>query len=468
MSYAAEFLIEKGILKEYYGAGGEIEIPEGVTDIAPFAFCYCEIERLILPKSLIRLKKDALRRCRSLKTVVITGKNLKFGKEVFSEAPDFPYVVAPELPFGDLPPEVKANCCCGFAKEEGSFRKSVSETYLKYIQHQRKTLYPAALLCDELLRLMLREKFVTRDEAAELVTALSQSGKTELSAEVMRYQSANFKPRDPLKEMLREANRDPYCVTEVKKLWEFERRADGTAKIFAYKGNDEQAAVPPRIGKAVVTELGDLCFHFSNRPRLEKGVKRLPLRRVYLPDSVLKIGKRAFDGCTELEEIRLPENLSELPAGIFEDCRSLTKITLPQGLRRIGTRAFLRCDGLTEMVFPTPLETVDSYAFSACRNLSAITFEGGTEELLTEAFSDCVSLETVVIKEGAKRLGYGAFGGCECLREITLPESLAEIGRNAFYGCQNLTVFAPKDSFAKAYAKEHRMNFKETETEDLK
>ena len=468
MSYAAEFLIEKGILKEYYGAGGEIEIPEGVTDIAPFAFCYCEMERLLLPKSLIRLKKDALRRCRSLGTVVVVGKSLKFGKEVFSEAPGFPAVVAPELPLGDVPPEVKQNCCCGFAKEEACFKKSAADTYLKYIQHQRKSLYPAALLCDELLRLMLREKFVTRDEAAELVTALSQNGKTELSAEVMRYQSANFKPRDPLKELLREANRDPYSVTEVRKLWEFERRADGTAKIFVYKGNDEQAAMPPRIGKSVVTEVGELCFHFSNRPRPEKGVKRLPLRRVFIPDTVQKIGKRAFDGCTELSEVHLPESLTEIPAGLFEDCRALTKITLPQGLLRIGTRAFLRCDGLSEITLPEKLETVEAYAFSACRNLSAVTFEGRACELLTEAFSDCVSLEKVTVPEGTTHLGYGVFGGCESLREVVLPKSVEEIGRNAFYGCQSLTVLAPKDSFAESYAKEHRMNFKETETEDLK
>ncbi len=468
MSYASEFLIEKGLLKEYYGAGGEIEIPEGTEDIAPFAFCYCEIEKIILPKSLKRLKNGAFRRCRSLDTVFIIGKEMKFGKEVFSDAPKMPYVVAPELPLGDVPPSLKPNFCCGFAKEETIYKKSFAETYLKYIQHQRKSLYPAALVCDELLRLMIREKFITRDEAETLVAKLSENGKTELSAEVMRYQSANFKPRDPIKEMMREANKDPYSVSEVRKLWEFERRADGTAKIRAYKGNEELVAVSPHIGKSEVTEIGELCFNFSNRPRPEKRVRLIPFKQIFLPDSVEKIGKRAFDGCTELEKVRLPEKLAEIPAGLFEDCRNLSDIVFLEGLLSIGTRAFLRCEGITEITFPETLEKVEPYAFSACKNLVSVIFEGGTAEIMTEAFSDCVSLETAVLKEGTVKLGYGAFGDCESLKDIYLPESLEEIGRNAFYGCAYLTIHAPKGSFAESYANEHRINFKETDTEVLK
>lgn len=468
MSYAAEFLIEKGVLKEYYGAGGEIEIPDGVTEIAPFAFCYCEIDKIILPKSLKHLKKDAFRRCRSLKMIFISGREMKFGKDVFSGVEGIPYVVAPELLLGDVPPEVKQNCCCGFAKEEALFKKSFSETYLKYIQRQRKSLYPAATVCDELLRLMLREKFITRDEAEQLTAELSGKGKTELSAEVMRYQSANFKPRDPIKEMLREANKDPYSVSEMKKLWDFERRSDGTAKIRAYKGNDEFVVLPPRIGKSVVTEIGELCFNFSNRPRPERGIRLLPFKKIFLPDTVEKIGKRAFDGCTELEEIHLPDKLEEITAGLFEDCRALKNIALPEGILSIGTRAFLRCGGISEMIFPKTVEKVESYAFSACSGLLSVVFDGGTPEIMTEAFSDCVSLESAVLKEGTQRLGYGAFGDCENLKDIYLPASLEEIGRNAFYGCSSLTIHAPKGSFAETYANEHRMNFKETDTEVLK
>lgn len=466
MSYSSEFLVENGVLKEYYGPGGVIEIPDGVIDIAPFAFCYCDMDDVLLPKSLRRLKKDAFRRCKSLGTIRIPGTDMKFGKDVFAYAPGLPFIVAPKLPLGDVPPEVKPSCCCGFAREEETFGKTAKDQYLKYIQRQRKSLYPAAILCDELLRLMLREKFVTRDEAAELVTTLSQNGKTELSAEVMRYQGANFKPRDPLKEMLREANKDPYSTSEMRKLWEVEKREDGTAKIRAYKGNEELVAVPPRIGKAIVTELGDLCFQFSNRPRPEKGVRLLPFKQIYLPDTINKIGKRAFDGCTELEKLHLPESLTEISSGFLEDARSLTEITFPKGLTRIGTRAFLRCDGLSALVIPENVEAVEAYAFSACKNLQKVVFSGGTEEIMTEAFSDCVALEMVILQEGTKRLGYGAFGDCEVLRDIYLPATLTEIGRNAFYGCREIVIHAPKNSFAESYAKEHRIQFRETDTEE--
>lgn len=466
MSYSGEFLIENGILKEYYGPGGVIEIPEGVVDIAPFAFCYCEMDELILPKSLRRLKKDAFRRGKSLGTIRILGSEMKFGKKVFAYVPAFPFVVAPKLPLGTIPPEIKPNACCGFAREEDAFGKTAQEQYLKYIQRQRKSLYPAALLCDELLRLMLKGKFVSRDEAEELAASLSQNGKTELSAEVMRYQNTNFKPKDPLRELLREANRDPYSVTEMKKLWEIEKKADGTVKIRAYKGNEERIAVPPRVGKAVVTELGDFCFQFSNRPRPERGVRLLPFKQIFLPDTIEKIGKRAFEGCTELEKLHLPESLKEVSTGFSEDAHALSEIRFPQGLTKIGSRAFLRCDGLSALVIPENVRVVGSYAFSACKNLRKVVFSGGTEEIQTEAFSDCVVLETIILQEGTKRLGYGAFGDCEALRNIFLPGSLMEIGRNAFYGCRNLVIHAPQNSFAEIYAGEHQIPFRKSDTED--
>ena len=41
MSNASDFIIENGVLKKYVGPGGEVEIPDGVTEIGYGAFQIC-------------------------------------------------------------------------------------------------------------------------------------------------------------------------------------------------------------------------------------------------------------------------------------------------------------------------------------------------------------------------------------------------------------------------------------------
>lgn len=44
MSSISDFIIENGKLREYIGLGGDIVIPEGVTEIDPSAFKRCKTE----------------------------------------------------------------------------------------------------------------------------------------------------------------------------------------------------------------------------------------------------------------------------------------------------------------------------------------------------------------------------------------------------------------------------------------
>lgn len=462
MSYASEFLIEGTTLKEYYGAGGEIEIPDGVYDVVPFAFCYCEMDRVIIPRSMIRIKKEMFRRCKSLGTVVITGHEVRFGKNVFEYAPGMPIVEAVGVSLGDIPPEVKPNCCMGFAHalEEGQeIKKEIREQYLKYIKSQRKGLFDAAACDDPLLRLMVSEKVLSRDESQLMIQKLSERGKTEMASKVMEYQSENFKPIDPIKEMLREATRDPYSKKEMKELWKFEKKDDGTVTVYAYRGNEKDISVPERIGKNTVTRIAPRCFNGSNRERPPKGVQMMPIVTVTLPDTVSEIGREAFCGCDEMTAVNIPDGISEIPASAFADCRSLQKAAIPENVSEIGMRAFLRCRSLEEMVIPDRVTRIGQYAFSECENLSGLRIGKGVKIIETEAFSDCHSLTKVRIPSGTESLGYGAFGECESLRDVWIPKSVTEIGRDAFFGCPELTVHAPEGSFAQEYAEKHRLRF---------
>ena len=62
---------------------------------------------------------------------------------------------------------------------------------------------------------------------------------------------------------------------------------------------------------------------------------------------------------------------------------------------------------------------------------------------------------TVVTVELPSTLQYirdDAFAECSSLEKIILPESLTDISDTAFDNCSNVTIYAPKGSYAESYA----------------
>lgn len=141
----------------------------------------------------------------------------------------------------------------------------------------------------------------------------------------------------------RELNAAPDSVTELKKIWKYEKQEDGTIKITGYKGNREEITVPEKIGKSFVTAIGEYAFS-PNALRLteEQVLIRCRITKITVPRSVRTIGKYAFggSGCVRgnfnafslLEEVILPDSLeifanknaAENAPIIFVNCPRLT------------------------------------------------------------------------------------------------------------------------------------------------
>lgn len=121
-----------------------------------------------------------------------------------------------------------------------------------------------------------------------------------------------------------------------------------------------------------------------------------------IPDSIVAIGDKALQGCTNLKSITLHDKITSIGKYAFNQCTSLSSIDIPEGVTRIedatfahgglvsiaipdsvthiGTNAFSDSLQLVEVNLGAGLENVNGYAFSGCTNLTKITYAGTMEQ----------------------------------------------------------------------------------------
>lgn len=97
------------------------------------------------------------------------------------------------------------------------------------------------------------------------------------------------------------------------------------------------------------------------------------IQTIVVPETVISIGRCAFNGCKELKEIIIPDNVRFIKSECFRGCESLHRVKLSDGLIRIEERAFERCVSLTAIIIPDNVDVVESGVFSGCNSLEEIT-----------------------------------------------------------------------------------------------
>lgn len=124
--------------------------------------------------------------------------------------------------------------------------------------------------------------------------------------------------------------------TNMKKLWSYETKKDGSLVILKYKGDDTVVTIPEMIGKTAVTAIGNAAFSGCDS-----------LRSVMIPKGIASIGKRVFYQCPNLQIVEFPEGIADIGSFVFGNCQSLRSVILPESITAIDASAFFRCDKLT-------------------------------------------------------------------------------------------------------------------------
>lgn len=447
-----------------------IDVPEGVESISGYAFMrYLHMRETVirLPKSLKKLEMFALWNIISLKEITIPEGVVSIGKNCFRSCQTLRRVVLPEslqsigdhafddcrleelfapgTPLSQIEgTEMKQLAFKAFMKDSSRYvNPNVAASYRNYLIAQKKRILPEILKDDrvDLLRIFAEEKKITADHIdEEYLEPASEAHAAQCIAYLLELKNKltagkrTKKERDPLAD-------DPFSQANMKKLWAFEKTADGTWELTDYKGSAAEIVVPERIGDLPVTVLGAYLFS-PKKPRRRKAACDALMKAagVIIPESVVEIKEHAFDG-----------------SPVFE-------IVLPRNLKRVGDRAFSCCCNLTED-FINAFAALDhpevgKDIFWLCRRFP----EPDRFLIVGKTLYSCSKARGEIrIPDGVERIAPGAFGILAANTVVCLPDSVTEIGENAFSTSFlaeiRFTVRASSGSCAQRYAKEHGIPF---------
>ena len=142
------------------------------------------------------------------------------------------------------------------------------------------------------------------------------------------------------------------------------------------------------------------------------------MEEVSLPQTLKKIGRAAFAGCSGLKNIKLPDSLETIGRYAFRESR-LEELVAPPSLRLLAQGALCMCPALKRVVLNEELEALGTDEYPA---------DGGSYYGVFEE-SGVVS---VGLPSTLKVIGYGAFKACKNITHLALPSGLERMGEECF------------------------------------
>jgi|LSQX01.3.fsa_nt_gb hypothetical protein len=173
---------------------------------------------------------------------------------------------------------------------------------------------------------------------------------------------------------------DPNSLREVQKDWILTGLNLPELTVSEYRGEQKSTLVLPTFaGKKPITRVGTHCNWLRAEeiiiPDGYRVIEESALMNkragkiIFMADSVVEIGAKAFAGADRLEEVRLSDRLTKIKDRTFEGCVSLIKVNIPADLVSIGKAAFKICANLELLEISEKVTEIGKDAFADCPKL---------------------------------------------------------------------------------------------------
>lgn len=213
--------------------------------------------------------------------------------------------------------------------------------------------------------------------------------------------------------------------------------AEGRTLIYVDE-NVEEFDVPEGV-----VNLYHYCFAYCDK-----------LKRISLPSSLKRIGKRTFYNCVSLKEMAIPESVTIIDEELFLNCSSLEKVTLPSHISEIPVRMFGNCRSLKAFCLPKEVKVINKEAFKQCYSLEHIETNDKLELVGEKAFENCYSLKEFIMPESMRSVPKGFLNGCHSLEHIHFSSQINDFGGSCCMDCWNIQrITMTPDKHMKSYAK---------------
>lgn len=212
------------------------------------------------------------------------------------------------------------------------------------------------------------------------------------------------------------------------------------------------------------------------------------LKTCIVGTEVTTIGRKAFEGCSNLEAVAIPRSVKCIGGNAFRYCYELysvhitdlsawckidfkideeiisykynytttsnplahahhlyldnqevTELTIPSDVTTIKQNTFAGYWGLTAITIPDHVTSIGAQAFALCRWLTSVNIPSSVTSIGQYAFSGCEGLTSVTIPSNIRSIDDAVFAGCLRLTSISIPDRVTSLGKFAFYECSALT-----------------------------
>ena len=344
---------------------------------------------------------------------------------------------------------------------------------------------------DDISAVNLPDIIEIKDDAGKTTSSIKVTwDKTQFVKGQIGDQILTATPADEASKALLGNNTVTMTVTVMPYTFEVDT-VTGNYHITKYCGSEAKVSIPEEYRGKPVDTINALAFNAA-----------LSMTELYIPDTVTKIEKNAFNACNNIETIRIPftgesltatndyqgkgnasfgyifgaenaemqkvyvpmnlhkvvisDQVKIIPSYAFYGCKQITYIKIPEQLHTINENyAFYGC-GITEFDFPETLTNIDSRAFSSSlkrvniTNLNAFLLcysqsgiGGGNRDIgfggNAELYLNGKLVTEVRFPDGIKEI-QPILAGISSLKKVIIPDSVTNMRTScgAFQGCKNL------------------------------